>query len=427
MDDKTLRITIGFFITYIFFGWIFSRTVYSSSLAVYICFGTLLILFMLAFVSRSRKIRVNGILGSWLFYLLLTICGYLIQTKFEYFSYWTICLIIICLIPRIDNYHTIFAEKLLLLIGIFSCIGLLSQLFLPSLYNAYIAPLFLNRDILSLASGEYGLSGFTYQMDTSAMPILYAEGIYLFCTASRKKISKRRILIMALFFAFCVILTGKRLLMVIAIAAPIIVYVVSLNSFKKRIIVIIGSVATLILAYNILIFFAPSLINVPYFGRLVRSLMNYKVLDVTSGRTDLYRIAIALFKSNPLFGIGVGNFASVSGAKTDVHNTYLQVLCEQGIIGFIPYILGIVSTIIYTISILRNEDMSIEDRSICKFSVFVQIIYVIYSFTGNLNTNMFGYCIYFYSISFLPCIVNKNRKETSYDYKADPKQNSWRN
>jgi O-antigen ligase len=73
-----------------------------------------------------------------------------------------------------------------------------------------------------------------------------------------------------------------------------------------------------------------------------------------SGRTDLWSVALAITENHPLAGIGAGNFTLVepSYAFGDrnlprfdlvvdtplvVHNTYLNVLVELGVVGFILF------------------------------------------------------------------------------------------
>ncbi|MBV9545664.1 MAG: O-antigen ligase family protein [Chloroflexi bacterium] len=72
----------------------------------------------------------------------------------------------------------------------------------------------------------------------------------------------------------------------------------------------------------------------------------------SSGRSDLWRVGWQVFAGHPLFGIGIGNFTVVEAHYvlapgnisriqyiTDqphlVHNTYLQLLAETGIVGLV--------------------------------------------------------------------------------------------
>lgn len=52
------------------------------------------------------------------------------------------------------------------------------------------------------------------------------------------------------------------------------------------------------------------------------------------GRVNLWRKAMALFFSHPLVGIGSGGFSSTIIVGTWVHNTFLSVITETGMVGF---------------------------------------------------------------------------------------------
>mgnify|MGYP000158085205 CR=1 FL=1 len=79
-------------------------------------------------------------------------------------------------------------------------------------------------------------------------------------------------------------------------------------------------------------------IDVPVVNRFAKSYIGSQMgEDISTGRFDLYEIAYKAFSQSPIFGIGAGLFKEVTHAYTDVHNAYLQVLCEQGIIGLILF------------------------------------------------------------------------------------------
>ena len=71
--------------------------------------------------------------------------------------------------------------------------------------------------------------------------------------------------------------------------------------------------------------------------------------DITSGRMELWSIAVELFCKFPLFGVGYfrfGDYVPVEfsdshgrGLVTAVHNDYLQHLCETGIIGTVLWLI----------------------------------------------------------------------------------------
>lgn len=59
-----------------------------------------------------------------------------------------------------------------------------------------------------------------------------------------------------------------------------------------------------------------------------------------SERTDLWAIALTYIERHPLFGNGWGGYTIKNGMA--IHNTYLTILCDTGIIGFIVFMTPIV-------------------------------------------------------------------------------------
>ena len=80
--------------------------------------------------------------------------------------------------------------------------------------------------------------------------------------------------------------------------------------------------------------------------------------ELTSGRTALWKKAYELFKENPVFGIGWEQFMNNNTYEHEVHNTYLQWLCETGVIGFIlimiPLLYMYLTTLFRTVRIRRK-------------------------------------------------------------------------
>jgi O-antigen ligase len=56
-------------------------------------------------------------------------------------------------------------------------------------------------------------------------------------------------------------------------------------------------------------------------------------------RQELFWKALAVSAEHPLFGVGPGNFNSISGMWHDQHNTYTQMSSEGGVPAFILYLL----------------------------------------------------------------------------------------
>lgn len=95
-----------------------------------------------------------------------------------------------------------------------------------------------------------------------------------------------------------------------------------------------------------------------------------KAYDIVMGasvteRQDAYTIAWEAFDKHPVIGIGLGNFGPYfSGYPNSppsfgwpiVNNQYLEVLSETGVIGFIFFILFILSIFYYSVKAYRDTD-----------------------------------------------------------------------
>jgi len=83
--------------------------------------------------------------------------------------------------------------------------------------------------------------------------------------------------------------------------------------------------------------------NQTYTGRL-------KERNNIYGRLATYEQGLEIFRASPLFGVGVDNYSVASQERAPVfvhniqsidfpHNSYVAVLAEQGLVGFVPLLL----------------------------------------------------------------------------------------
>ncbi|MCI8888111.1 MAG: O-antigen ligase family protein [Hungatella sp.] len=224
----------------------------------------------------------------------------------------------------------------------------------------------------------------------------------------RKKIFPLIEVIMAITTIF---VSGKRgpfLFMSIAVIA--IIYIFS----KKE----IGRKGTLI---NMTFIFIVSLLGIFLIDNIEIILRLSQDYDFTSGRILLYDRAVRLFKENMIFGSGWGGFRSVYKFRDivgyyEVHNIYLQMLCEVGVIG----------SLIFIIYFLRNLKLTYKAISGCGeewkkyvyFALFGQIYFVLYGMTGN---PLYDFWIYLYAVSggcgLSLYTVSKEKKKRKWLYK----------
>lgn len=77
----------------------------------------------------------------------------------------------------------------------------------------------------------------------------------------------------------------------------------------------------------------------PNFVERINTISNNIENEGGSGRIVRFKEAEKNFSENPFLGIGTGQTRDKTFTKNDTHNTYLQKLAENGIIGFIIFII----------------------------------------------------------------------------------------
>lgn len=404
-------IVYWYLLFYTFWGFIFTRTVFESTIFVYLSFVFLLGAFSVKLIKKSSNI--GGVILACIPYLLYTVFGYLVQADFQRMSYWLVALFVI-LVAKKDNISAKLSYRELYVFGVIAFGGILFQLFFTDMYNSTIAPLFLNDNSDKWVESGYGYNGFTYQLAATAEILIIAEIVVLFLWDSVGFSSKQWVkYAIAIALAVGVFLTGKRTNSAMAILVPVLVYFIgNRDTIKKRgygFLIIITLVAGVYLFRENLSSLTESVI----FRRTATSMTSYELGDdFSGGREFMWLRAISLYQEHPVFGIGLGNFASVSGFDTDVHNMYLQCLCEQGMVGFILFLIFIMTCLIATIRSVRSASNQ-QNKAFLMFSLACQLSYMLEGLTENMNVNLDGYLVYAIAVGIM---VNCSRRNYNYKY-----------
>lgn len=184
-------------------------------------------------------------------------------------------------------------------------------------------------------------------------PNVQAAGfiVAMFLCAGFWGLARRRLARLGLLLAFIIVAIGffatqsRGGLLALAVAA--VAGLVVLPGQRKR---LLGLTAAAGVGLGIVAFVNPSAIT--------------RMTDIgggSSGRSDIWQVAWTIFKRHPLNGIGLNNFEAVephytlnSGTLSRVelivdkphlvHNVYLQLLTETGIVGFVIFLVVIVAS-----------------------------------------------------------------------------------
>jgi len=139
--------------------------------------------------------------------------------------------------------------------------------------------------------------------------------------------------------------------------------------------------------------------------------------DVSNGRFELWKESINVWKTSPLFGVGAGSLVKTYDLSS--HNVYIQVLTEMGIFGAISYL----ALTIYIMSnsfklynkMYRSTSLQTKDKNILGISMYIQVIYVVYSFFGNPLYDLGFYLTFVVFVAVLEAYNNSNNYKNSME------------
>lgn len=391
-EKSLLGTAILLLVLYMQWGFIFSVTVLVNLfIAKALIIGITLLFIWLLLFQKSVTTKANN--TFWVAYSILTILSMLVNFKIISLLPWT-CYFVILLKASHAELNDTTPLKFIFWSGVVGVIGVYLQFFMPSFYSTYINGLFLeqfnydNIDAVTDLSDIYGMKGFFYNQGNTAITLIYAFIVLLYFRGHLLSVfskSKYVFYISIALLLIAVFFTGKRSLSLIAVIVPLMIWFFASKKRGGKIFVIVSIFLLISIVYYFVLPYLFDHFNLFFFKRLQESFYDVKTGDSTSlttGRDYFWNLAIKVWKANPIFGIGATNFIDYTGSHTDVHNSYLQILCEQGIFGFTFYIIALLTSIVYTIKLLDIvSDTNL--RAYLKVSLASQLIYALYSFTGN--------------------------------------------
>lgn len=191
---------------------------------------------------------------------------------------------------------------------------------------------------------------------------------------------------LTLAFLAALILTGKRtmfLIPIICFCFFIVISKIKSKFFKFSSILVIS-----LFAVFLIMMFVPELANI--FNRF----MDAESMTSMGNRDALWKYIYMMISKYWLFGGGFGSFNEfayrhglrVYNEKWDynAHNSYLQILGELGVVGTILLAAFIISAFVLTVRLLKKAEEKHNDLSgLIYFSLYNQIMIVVYSVTGN--------------------------------------------
>lgn len=430
----TTELSIALFVLLSFTVQFFSHMLFSSTLLLAALLATGL---TIIFLNAHRTKTYNLSTAMWVVAFLIIAVSILRPSYamgFRVNKYVDLCVFFasIILLAFSGNKSESFylSGKIIIIFSLYYAISVWIQILFPSLYNVFIR--FMTetnqQQILERVSRERIYTGFTSNPGYTAGYII--SGILLLFSKSRDIVpNKTKKLLLILFLVLSLLMTGRRahtLFLLLALAA-VYVFPYKRHQFFRRISVLLAIVTVLLL---VVFMFRDSLMQIPFFDRILRTITNLSNdSDISSGtsRIALYSHAWKLFLANPWFGIGWGNYRYTTignvtrMTEMEAHNIYLQLLTETGITGFLLLILPMISIFIVTLVGIRR--LKTEERDnwfpLLSYSLAYQVFFLLYGMTGNPFFDPSFLMMYFFSCAIPMAFIRFRQQGKLFEQKRN--------
>lgn len=190
----------------------------------------------------------------------------------------------------------------------------------------------------------YRLRGFAY--DPNTMFIQFIFGICACVLKLFKKFKLYYVLTLVLSI-FAIILSSSRMGLLCALFAVVIACIYSVSSFKTVKQKVLSIIAVLSACASFLVFTVTKY-GQTFMSSLLSAYSNRSGLNDEYGRFSIWKESLKIYwEKNPLWGVGLGRMDEFTATGRMTHNTWLQFICECGVI-----VGGIVIIYFFTIMIM---------------------------------------------------------------------------
>ena len=400
MDKKNnILETIGIFL--IIFNIYFSYIKYTGfSFFLPALFGCVLL-----FISKGRSFKTYTCNIKFLMVLIIILFSCLFHFTTYSFSYLVKFCIGFFMLLIFENFTNDDSKKILDIfkkMSLFFALATIISCFTQPIYFKIVNFLY-NKDISSTIINLYnykGFSGLAGQTGNNAFLILIGGIIVIYDLYFDNKKNKFISIVNLLIIIISILLTDKRMFLLLLLVVLMIYTYIYLKNKKltkrKMLAIMIGLIAFCSFSYY-------AVNNFKVFSRFS------DISNMMNGRDTLALSAIQLIKENYLFGVGINNYIPASGQSMYTHNVFLQLASELGVFFATIVIIIIISSLFKkTTYLFKKAKMELEIVS--TFSTFVQIIFVLYFFTGNSFYDANMLYIYFMCQAFFDVYLRGENK-----------------
>lgn len=237
----------------------------------------------------------------------------------------------------------------------------------------------------------FGTAGITNHYSLNGMMLANTIIILFSCLCityfTKQKKQSKRFMIEFILCVFALVLCGKRAHLLFPIAAIILGYCFYNRSDKNKWFKYLLFLAVAIAFYEVAISFSSS------FNAIFSRFQGLSDDGTVMSRYMLWDAAMGYFGRHKLIGIGWLGFRILDSYHLDAHNTYIQLLCETGLVGtfvFGIFLVGMYILSIRNLSIISTNRESIDARiqQQCVFSFVYQTFFLLYGITASSLTTL---------------------------------------
>lgn len=273
----------------------------------------------------------------------------------------------------------------LVFVGLIFSIATFVFYFFPDIYLNSVVPnladyLKSTAEIMMRTNRYPGLTGH-YSTNGTYLAMGFGATISTILCGNGEKKNRIGYFVVCLLILGALLLIGKRAHLVFSIVAAFCVYWLcnykdKINRFLK----IIGVVIITAIVYVIMVNQIPALSNT--FNRFIETAVSG---DFLMSRGVFYAEAFGQFKKHIFLGCGWKKMVKL--LEHDVHNIYIQLLAETGVVGFsffsVLFVSGLKMAVKLTKGISHTKIINAQERKLLLFAAYYMFFFILYGFTGN--------------------------------------------
>lgn len=342
----------------------------------------------LMLINRTFSIQIGKLDSLFCLFMLIACFSSLRAGEYLYFMQAFLVFMFVWGYRKYDLETLYKYLDFLVYFGVICALACIIQKYWNGFYTDFVSRLFKVHELETIFRlGENkGNCGLMPQTSHAAGCILNAFFILML-----KNNTNRKKLVLGVILTLGLLLTGKRAHLFMGAFVFFLSFFIGFEGSKEKKKFLTGVVAALALAGG-LFAVAPLL---PQDSSIVTGLNTIQEFDINDdetmhGRELLYAEAILMGKSAPLTGYGWGSFkkmVSYRGGNTDVHNIYLQLFAEQGVIVMALFIIAAIILVVSSIKILKKLRRIYPEYAkeviLTKLAFCFILFFYFYGLTGN--------------------------------------------